>query len=382
MQTGLLSTYLKPLKTRHVGAWTLSSLLIGFFLIFYFTVMLDARLLDLGVGGKPLASLLNSATSALGLSNKWWLYSWLYTLAMVIGGVFFLSKHAKTPYQRWRTITVVMVQIVFVMALPYLMVYFEKPVYNFAMFWPLKHDTFYPGTTKNLPELYMMYSIVGAFFLVPALTFLFGKRWYCSWACGCGGLAETAGDSFRHLSNKSTNAWRFERYSIHLVLLFVIINTILVIIHFKLRAELGASYTTEFPTFSSIAVPLALFYKFMIASLLSGVLGVGLYPLMGSRVWCRFFCPLAALMGIIQKYGRFRITVKDDMCISCGNCSTYCEMGIDVRAYAQKNQSFKRASCVGCGMCEHVCPRGVLKLENKWDFASWGKDPARNVAEI
>lgn len=140
------------------------------------------------------------------------------------------------------------------MALPYLMVYFEKPVYNFAMFWPLKHDTFYPGTTKNLPELYVMYSIVGAFFLVPALTFLFGKRWYCSWACGCGGLAETAGDSFRHLSNKSTNAWRFERYSIHLVLLFVIINTILVIIHFKLRAELGASYTTEFPTFSSIAV--------------------------------------------------------------------------------------------------------------------------------
>ena len=87
-------------------------------------------------------------------------------------------------------------------------------------------------------------------------------------------------------------------------------------------------------------------------------------------------------MGIIQKYVRFRITVKDDMCISCGNCSTYCEMGIDVRAYAQKNQSFKRASCVGCGMCAHVCPRGVLKLENKWDFASWGKDAERNVAEI
>jgi ferredoxin len=52
------------------------------------------------------------------------------------------------------------------------------------------------------------------------------------------------------------------------------------------------------------------------------------------------------------------------MCISCGNCSAYCEMGIDVRSYAQTNESFTRASCVGCGMCAHVCPRGVLKLEN------------------
>ncbi len=48
----------------------------------------------------------------------------------------------------------------------------------------------------------------------------------------------------------------------------------------------------------------------------------------------------------------------------CGNCSTYCEMGIDVRSYAQKGQDIVRASCVGCGICAAVCPRGVLRLEN------------------
>jgi polyferredoxin len=31
------------------------------------------------------------------------------------------------------------------------------------------------------------------------------KRWYCSWVCGCGGLAETAGDSYRHLSVRQTH---------------------------------------------------------------------------------------------------------------------------------------------------------------------------------
>jgi ferredoxin len=50
--------------------------------------------------------------------------------------------------------------------------------------------------------------------------------------------------------------------------------------------------------------------------------------------------------------------------MSCGNCSTYCEMGIDVRAYAQRGENIVRASCVGCGVCAAVCPRGVLSLEN------------------
>ena len=41
-----------------------------------------------------------------------------------------------------------------------------------------------------------------------------------------------------------------------------------------------------------------------------------------------------------------------------------CDMGIDVRAYAQKGENIVRSSCVGCGICSAVCPRGVLKLEN------------------
>ena len=88
---------------------------------------------------------------------------------------------------------------------------------------------------------------------------------------------------------------------------------------------------------------------------------------------------MAAVLGLIQKFGRFRIPVRKDMCISCGNCSTSCEMGIDVRQYAMANQSFKRAACVGCGMCAHMCPRGVLKLEIRPDRTKGG-DPIRVYA--
>ncbi|RLD57637.1 MAG: 4Fe-4S ferredoxin, partial [Bacteroidetes bacterium] len=130
-------------------------------------------------------------------------------------------------------------------------------------------------------------------------------------------------------------------------------------------------------------------YGFLISSIFSGVVGTGFYPLMGNRVWCRFGCPLAAYMGIVQRFkSRFRITTNGGQCISCGTCSTYCEMGIDVRWYAQRGQNITRASCVGCGVCASVCPRGVLKLENKSEKGRFngsnllGNDGVINVRKI
>jgi len=106
-------------------------------------------------------------------------------------------------------------------------------------------------------------------------------------------------------------------------------------------------------------------YGFYIGSIFSGVIGTGFYPILGSRAWCRFGCPMAAILGFQQRlFSKFRITTNGGQCISCGNCSTYCEMGIDVRAYAQKGENIVRSSCVGCGICSAVCPRGVLNLEN------------------
>jgi polyferredoxin len=207
-----------------------------------------------------------------------------------------------------------------------------------------------------LPLPFILYSFIGSILLVPLLAVFFGKRWYCSWVCGCGGLANTAGEPWRHLSDKSTAAWKFERVSIYSVMALCFLLTALLFISFGVKGK--------YPALNGVLTTYQHFYGLLVVTWLSGILGVVLYPLNGTRVWCRFFCPMAAMIGLMQKVGRFRITVKDNMCISCGMCSTYCEMGIDVRAYAQANQSFTRASCVGCGMCAEVCPRGVLRLEN------------------
>jgi polyferredoxin len=255
------------------------------------------------------------------------------------------------------------------------------------------------------------------FLISPILTYLYGKRWYCSWVCGCGALAETAGDPFRQLSSKKVSVWKFERWMIHVVLVFISITTIAVLWSFlssnksmsiisreqfvggvvvfililmgvlffwkKDGLNKDAKYTLLSLGIILIAVlsiqafsgeknilfinsyTLQKWYGFGIGAAFSGVLGVGFYPILGSRVWCRFGCPMAAILGLQQRLlSRFRITTNGGQCISCGNCSTYCEMGIDVRAYAQRGENIVRSSCVGCGVCSAVCPRGVLKLEN------------------
>lgn len=260
----------------------------------------------------------------------------------------------------------------------------QKPTvtsHYFSYFWPLDYDIIQPDMisyyTGEQPfdnvyganadgSIYtkmgfggfgwgvIIFAILMSTVGVVTLTYFFGKRWYCSWVCGCGGLAETAGDPFRQQSDKSLKAWRIERYTIYGVLGLVTVVTALLLIDMPLHF-LG----------DGVKGSMKSAYGFLIASCFAGVVGTGFYPILGSRVWCRFGCPQAAVLGIIQKYfSRFRITTNGSQCISCGNCSTYCEMGIDVKWYAQRGQDIVRSSCVGCGVCSSVCPRGVLNLEN------------------
>jgi len=343
-----------PFRSRRWPAWVLAVLLTGFYtLVYWWPRHLDGLVRQLD----PLAFALSRQPA-----SEWFLYGLWYTLAVFVMGARMALRHRGNPYQQWRTGSVVFFQLAFGFLIPQILRAFQQPEFYFTYFWPLKKEYLFPADLAGLVAggglgVFMaVWGVVAALLATPVLTWAFGKRWYCSWICGCGGLAETAGDPFRHLSDKSRAAWRFERWSIHLTLVAVIGVTALVFAsHFAGGGGvLGAM--------SGTATRL---YGFVVGAVLSGVVGVGFYPLLGSRVWCRYFCPQAAILGIIQRFfSRFRITTNGGQCISCGNCSTYCEMGIDVRAYAQRGENIVRASCVGCGLCAAVCPRGVLKLEN------------------
>ena len=287
--------------------------------------------------------------------SRWHIYGLLYTFAILGGGVWVTYKYRHNEYQVVRTLVVMLIQISFAFSIPILLKFFSHPEFYFSYLWPLKYDYLDPANFAYYGEAFVLWGFFGSLLLTPVMAILYGKRWYCSWVCGCGGLANTFGEPWRHLSSKKGWAWTFEKFSIHAVMILAILTTAYYFATFILPDNPGMQETaSKFRTY----------YGWIVVASLSGAVGTGLYPIGGTRVWCRFFCPMAAVLGLLQKIGRYRIRVKRDMCISCGMCSKYCEMGIDVRAYAQANQSFTRASCVGCGLCAEVCPRGVLRLEN------------------
>ena len=353
--------WLRASTGRGAVAWVTGLVLTGFYVVLYWFSNDD---------GQGNFGLLNNLIHPLdGFSqalrarpaDQWFLYGSFYTLAVLLMGGRALWKYRHSRYQVIRTASVMFFQLGFSFLIPGLLQFFQQPEFYFSYFWPLKYDYLFPGTVTGLLKngglgVFMVFwGAAMSLIATPILTYFYGKRWYCSWVCGCGGLAETAGDPYRHLSDKSRAAWRWEVRIIYPVLGIIVAITALLWVHF-------ATGSTLLGTAGTAA---AKWYGFAIGSVFSGVIGVGFYPILGSRVWCRFGCPMAAYLGLLQKhFSRFRISTNGAQCISCGNCSNVCEMGIDVQQYAQRGAPIVRASCVGCGMCSTACPRGVLNLEN------------------
>jgi ferredoxin-type protein NapH len=304
-------------------------------------------------------------------ASEWFFYGLLYTLSILVMGVRMLIKYRHSKYHKLRTGSIMFFQLSFAFLIPEFLVALNQPYYDLKNIWPLNYDLFFEYKINEflssgaLGLFMLLWGIACVVIGVPLMSYFYGKRWYCSWVCGCGGLAETLGDPFRQLSDKRLVAWKVERWMVHSVLVLAVVMTVAVLLTF---------FTGNSQLLGVDSYSLRSWYGFGIGAIFAGVVGTGFYPLMGNRVWCRFGCPLAAYIGLIQRFkSRFRITTNGGQCISCGNCSTYCEMGIDVRWYAQRGQNIVRASCVGCGVCASVCPRGVLKLENKGGKARFGE---------
>jgi len=340
--------------SRGAVAWVTGLVLTGFYIILYWFPDYLAHLI------RPLDGFSQSLRGRP--ADQWFLYGSFYTLAVALMGGRALWKYRHSRYQFIRTLSVMFFQTGFAFILPGLLQLFQKPEFYFSYFWPLKYDYLFPNNVNYLIDngqaLGVFMAFWGAamsFIATPILTYFYGKRWYCSWVCGCGGLAETAGDPYRHLADKSRAAWRWEVRIIYPIFGLIILIT----------ALLWLNTATHNALLGNISDKATQWYGFFIGSIFSGVVGVGFYPVFGSRVWCRFGCPMAAYLGLLQKhFSRFRISTNGGQCISCGNCSNACEMGIDVQQYAQRGAPIVRASCVGCGVCSTVCPRGVLNLEN------------------
>lgn len=309
----------------------------------------------------------------LGKSQGFW-YTGLYSLTILIFGLRRIYVKP-TRYIKYQTTTLILIQALPLFILPefvfpwlgnmgalgsdtgFIMTqvfpresYWRS--YGFILAWPLNFSNLY---NSNITTFWLVFSLLQTFVFIPLIVYRWGKGAYCGWICSCGAMAETLGDEYRTKAPHGPRAKKWENIG-QWVLLFAFVITSIKLISILYNVELPfinekISYVTDI--FHKI-------YYISIDVIFAGVLGVGVYFFMSGRIWCRFGCPLAALMHIYNRYSRYRIFSEKKKCISCNICTKVCHMGIDVMNYANKGIPMNDVECVRCSACVVNCPTQVL----------------------
>ena len=327
--------------------------------------------------------------------------SFYYTLAYCICVVTFgitRIRRRRTPYVFWQTVVLMVIQCLPLFILPELLLpwagrngwftdgtfktvadwFFETydggvgeeraywRSYGFVLAWPL---LVYNWFTDAPMWGWLILGFAQTFVIIPAMIFFWGKGAYCGWVCSCGALAETMGDKQRQ---KMPHGPLWNRLNM-IGQVFLAAAVVLMLLRiagwvlpegnwFASAFKIALSGPVNGRDWSQHSVLDAFSYKFIVDVLWAGILGVGVYFWLSGRFWCRFACPLAALMHIYSRFGRFAILAEKKKCISCNVCTSVCHQGIDVMSFANKGKPMQDPQCVRCSACVQMCPTGVLSF--------------------
>jgi NosR/NirI family nitrous oxide reductase transcriptional regulator len=324
-------------------------------------------------------------TLALSLGSPGFYYSLAYCLCVVGFGARRIARR-KTPYVKVQTLTLMAVQVVPLFLLPYVVLpwmghngWFDAGAgkwigdqlfpltswdpqgreywraFGIVLAWPL----FVWNVFSAKPmALWLAISLVQTFGVIPLIVYRWGKGAYCGWICSCGALAETLGDAHRRKMPHGP-VWNRLNMTGQLVLAAALVLAALRVVSWIAPGSLAA---TIFDGMLNGWHPFGIQtnYFWIVDVGLAGILGVGLYFHYSGRVWCRFACPLAALMHVYARFSSFRILAEKSKCISCNVCTSVCHQGIDVMSFANKGAPMEDPQCVRCSACVASCPTGVL----------------------
>lgn len=311
-------------------------------------------------------------TRVLGKNLSFW-YSLIYTLVVCIiaGKVLIQNKNSYSfkanitqplsPYQRKKFTSIFLVQLVGFFLIPYVI----SPLLAGKNFW--QDDLAYAAKTAHV-YLYPGFKSWGMaaylFLVIPVFVWFFGKR-YCSWICSCGNLAETVGVTVwgkkwvKEGTPRGDRANKNHWIQVTVMGFAFLFGAILLVDSMKVIAATGL--------ISKIQAVQDFFVDFMFGS----VIGVAAYPFWGTRIWCRYGCPLAKFMELSGRVTKSKFQVAaNEKCTGIGLCTQACPMGIDVASYAHINKKptmgsfgLQNTVCIGCGGCIDVCPTKALSFK-------------------
>lgn len=242
--------------------------------------------------------------------------------------------------------------------------------------------------------------------LTIALALAAGRAW-CGWLCPLGAVLDWTPPRTPRVQADPRDAWRRAKHGALLVILFAaLLGNLTVLVLDPLTILFRTMTASVLPAANALltAAESALYAIGPLQRPLEGVdrilrsaglvggepafqQGILLALVFGAilalnairpRFWCRYLCPLGALLGVVSKVAFLRHRVDSGACNACGKCARACPMGtIDpARGYAADP-----TECTMCLDCVAVCPADAVALRAHLAPAAWREyDPSRRQA--
>jgi polyferredoxin len=146
------------------------------------------------------------------------------------------------------------------------------------------------------------------------------------------------------------------------------------LINFALRSFFDVVYFLGFKPLTAVTEPVYSFlkenylsfkqpefsYSFLIFFIFGGILLLNLYR---SRFWCRYLCPLGALLGILGRRSLLQLKVNEK-CTGCNKCVKGCPAAAEPQAKkGGKNHGWRPSECFICYNCVEACPSNALSFK-------------------
>ena len=229
-----------------------------------------------------------------------------------------------------------------------------------------------------------IYRFLGWAMLLVAITLIFG-RVFCNWACPYGTLHQFVGWLFDVRSNSQKIAGNRYHPLQYLKFSFLIIFVVMaslgalqiglldpIVMMYRAVATfvapasdlvvgrleepagaLGLHAVTDALKFAPGSDHRIFVGSFWVAVTFLFFVAMNLWK---PRFFCRFVCPLGAMLGVLARKSLFRINRIVERCTDCDLCLMHCEGASDPQG------QLRAGECFGCMNCLDDCPENALEF--------------------